>query len=479
MNEIVTRGRAAAGAGLAERLGAIVGPAGLITDGDLMAAFVEERRKRVAGRAAAVVRPACTAEVAAVVKLCAETGTPIVPQGGNTGLVIGSTPDQSGREVVLSLARMNRIRAVDPVNATLTAEAGCILADVQNAAAAADRLFPLSLAAEGSCTIGGNLSTNAGGTQVLRYGSARDLVLGLEVVLADGQVLDALRGLRKDNTGYDLKQLFLGAEGTLGIITAAVLKLYPNPREVVTAWAAVRDARAAVDLLTLAQDMTGGQVTAFEYLERLCLEMVIKHMPGQRDPLERAYPAYVLIEVGAGHRQGLQSQVEAALAEGVERGLVLDATIAASEAQAAALWRIREEMPEAQRREGAAVSHDTSVPISQIGAFMEQATARIAAAVPGARFNAFGHIGDGNIHFNILKPEGEDDARHLARGAAINRIVEDVALGLGGSFSAEHGVGTLKKGSLARYKSPVEIALMRRLKATLDPLGILNPGRIL
>ena len=457
-----------------------VGAAGWTADANDMAPYLAEPRGLYHGRAAMVVRPANTAEVAAVVRLCAEAGIGIVPQGGNTGLVGGSVPYESGDEIVLSLGRMNAVRALDAVNGTITVEAGCVLADVQAAAAAADRLFPLSLASEGSCQIGGTLSTNAGGNAVLRYGNARELVLGLEVVLADGGVWDGLRGLRKDNTGYDLKQLFIGAEGTLGVITAAVLKLFPRPREIGTALVAVPDPGAAVELFTRVREAAGEALTACELMPRIGLEFVLRHIPGNRDPLAGAHPWYVLLELSA-HAPAARPRelLEGVLAEALEAGVARDATIAASAEQSRGLWRVREAVPEAERREGGSIKHDVAVPISRGADFIAEASAAVEARLPGVRVVAFGHLGDGNIHFNLSQPVGADKAAFLAEWGAINRVVHDIAVGMGGSFSAEHGIGRLKRDDLRRYKPPVEVELMQRLKAALDPKGIMNPGKVI
>jgi FAD/FMN-containing dehydrogenase len=462
-----------------DRIRAIVGPRGWTTDPEDMAPYLVEERGLYKGRARMVVRPATTAEVAEVIKVCAETGLAIVPQGGNTGLVGGGVPHDHGDELLLSLGRMNRVRAVDPLNYTITVEAGCVLAAVQKAAAEVDRLFPLSLGAEGTCQIGGNLSTNAGGVGVLRYGMARDLVLGLEVVLPDGRIWDGLRGLRKDNTGYDLKQIFIGAEGTLGVITAVVLKLFPQPGSTETAFVAVPDPAAAIELLARMRAGTGDAITAFELLSRRTLEMVLRHIPGTSDPLAAAHPWYVLMEASSGEASGgLRSSVESVLAEAVEAGLVRDATIAASGEQAKALWRLRETITEAQKPEGGSIKHDVSVPVSKVPEFIARATAACEAALPGIRVVAFGHAGDGNIHYNLSQPVGADRAQYLARWAEFNRIVHDIVSELDGSISAEHGIGRLKRDELPHYKSPVALDLMRTIKLALDPKGIMNPGKV-
>jgi FAD/FMN-containing dehydrogenase len=467
-----------------ERLKALLGPRGWTTDPAEMAPHLVEERGIYRGRAALLARPASTEEVAAVVKICAETGTAIVPQGGNTGLMGGSTPFEHGREILLSLARLNRVRALDALNYTITVEAGCILANVQKAAEDADRLFPLSLGAEGTCQIGGNLSTNAGGVQVLRYGMARDLVLGLEVVLPDGKVLEALRGLRKDNTGYDLKQLFLGAEGTLGVITAAVLKLFPRPRASETAFLAVRDPAAAIELLARLRDGTGDAVTAFELISRTALGMVLANIPGTTDPLDKPYDWYVLTDCASGDAGGaLREAVETVLAAAIESGLAFDATLAASAQQSKAMWRMRDSITEAQKPEGGSIKHDVSVPVSSVAAFIAEATAAVRRAIPGSRPVTFGHVGDGNIHFNLSQPadeprEGAARDAFIARWDEINRLVHDIVRRLSGSISAEHGIGRRKLHELEHYKSPVELDLMRTLKRALDPHNIMNPGKV-
>ena len=463
---------------LLAELRAIVGDAAVLTGGDL-SAWEVDWRKRSRGRALAVVRPASTDEVAAVVKACAAHATPIVTQGGNTGLVGGSVPDASGSQIVLSLARMNRIRAVDAEDFTLTVEAGCVLAAVQAAAEEAGRLFPLSLGSEGQCQIGGLISTNAGGTAVLRYGSMRDLVLGLEAVLPDGSVWEGLRRLRKDNTGYDLKHLFIGAEGTLGVVTAAVLKLFPRPRDEVTALASVPDARAAVALLGHLREATGDWVSSFELMAHTAIDFAVRTLPGTADPFPDA-PWCVLIELGAGsgHRN-LRETAEEALAAAVEQGLALDAILAESQLQARRLWHLREAIPEAQRVSGPSVKHDVAVPVSAVPEMLERLGAAAEAVLPGVRPMPFGHVGDGNIHYNLLPPAGMPDAAFLARAGEITRAVHDGVAAMGGSISAEHGLGQLRREEILRYKSPTEMELMRRIKAALDPKGIMNPGKVI
>ena len=464
---------------LIDRLAAVVGPPGLLTDPPSMAPYLEEERGLYHGRARAVVRPADTAQAAEVVRLCAAAGTPIVPQGGNTGLCGGAAPDQTGRQVVLSLQRMNRVRSVDPLNFTMTLEAGVVLATAQQAAEAAGCLFPLSLGAEGSCQIGGNIATNAGGSGVLRYGNTRDLVLGLEVVLPDGRVWDGLRALRKDNTGYDLKQLFIGSEGTLGVITAAVVKLFPAPKDVQTAFCALGGLDAALALLARGRAMTGDQLTAFELVPRIGLDMGAALVPGVADPFSARYEWYVLMELSSSRPEGaLQDTMETLLGTAIEDGEVADAVIAASLDQARSLWRIREGIPEAQKRDGGSIKHDVSVPVASVPAFIGRATAAVEAALPGVRVVPFGHVGDGNIHFNLSQPVGADKQAFLDEWPRMNRVVHDIVVAMGGSISAEHGIGQLKKDELFHYKAPVELELMSKIKAALDPRGLMNPGKI-
>ncbi len=457
------------------RLKEAAGPGGFSEDPSEIAPHLEEWRSKYKGRSTLLLKPATTQQVSAILALCNETKTAIVPQGGNTGLVGGQIPFAG--EVLLCLTRLNKIRHVDPQANTLTVEAGVILAEVQRTADAAERLFPLSLAAEGSCTIGGNLSTNAGGVAVLRYGNTRDLVLGLEVVLADGRVLDLTKGLRKDNTGYDLKQLFVGAEGTLGVITAAVLKLFARPAQTVTAFAAVPDPAAALALLSRMQDATGGLVSAFELIPRLGLDLVLTHIPQTSDPLANPSPWYVLIEATSARQFALGDAVRDSLAGALEAGGISDATVAASETQRAHLWRLRETMSEAQKREGASIKHDVSLPLARIPEFLDTATAAVIKAIPGARAVPFGHLGDGNIHFNF-SATGDGEA-FLARWEEMNRIVHDIVNRLGGSISAEHGIGVLKRDELLCYKSQAEIEVMRALKRVMDPNNILNPGKVI
>jgi FAD/FMN-containing dehydrogenase len=452
-------------------LGEIVGAANVLTAPEDTKPYFTDWRRQYSGNAECVVRPGNTTEVAAVVALCAREAVAIVPQGGNTGLVGGSVPTGACREIVLSLSRMNRIRALDPLNDTATVEAGCVLAAIQQAAADAGRLFALSLAAEGSCQIGGNLSTNAGGVNVLRYGPAREQVLGLEVVLPDGRVWDGLRGLRKDNTGYDLKQLFLGAEGTLGVITAAVLRLFPRPTASASAWIALDSPKAAVELLGLLRERLGDRICAFELLSRACLDAVLAHAPGTQDPLAAAHPWYVLAELADSGAPGLlRERAEAALADCAERGALRDAALAHSGEQSRALWRIRETIPEAQFTN---VKHDISVPVSQIPDFVEQTGRALESAFPLSRIFCFGHVGDGNLHYNV-GPE-----MLMPRRAEVSRIVYDMVAALGGSISAEHGLGQLKREEVRRHKAPLELELMRALKRTLDPKGLMNPGKLL
>ena len=469
-----------AGADLPARLEAIVGARGLVTDAADMAPYLTDWRALYQGRAVAVVRPASTAEVAAVVRLCAETRTPIVPQGGNTGMCGAATPDTSGNAIVVALGRMNKIIEVDALNNTMTVEAGVILANIQQAAADADRLFPLSLGGEGSCLIGGNLSTNAGGINVLRYGNTRDLVLGLEAVLPDGRVWNGLRGLRKDNTGYDLKHLFIGAEGTLGIITQAVLKLFPRPHGNVTAFAGIPDPAQAVELLALLREHCGDGISAFELISRNCLEMVVRRIPGARDPLSAPHAWYVLTEVTSARDDGsMRGAVERALAAGIERGLADDVVIAENAAQGKALWRMRESIPDAAKVEGLVYRHDIAVAVSRIPQFIATASAALEAAFPTVRIICFGHLGDGNLHFNAFIP-GRERSDAAARAMTdVNRIVHDIVQEFSGSISAEHGIGQAKRDELAHYKTATELDLMRMVKKALDPHNLMNPGKVL
>jgi FAD/FMN-containing dehydrogenase len=459
-----------------DRLKDAVGPRGFSVDAAEIAPHLEEWRSKYKGRSSLLLRPSATSEVSKVLAICHETGTPVVPQGGNTGLVGGQIAFDG--EVVLNLQRLKRIRSVDAEARTLIAEAGVVLSDIQRAAEESGLLFPLSLAAEGSCTIGGNISTNAGGVGVLRYGMARELVLGLEVVLADGQILNLLRTLRKDNSGYDLKQIFIGAEGTLGVITAAALKLHPKPAIRETALVAVPSPSAAIALLARMQTATGGMVSAFELVPRIGIELVVDHIPGSRDPLASPSPWYVLLEVASSGGMDLKRAVEEALRVALEGGFASDAVVAASELQRRALWALRENLSEAQKVEGPSIKHDISVPISAIPEFLSRATSAVLAILPDARPVSFGHLGDGNIHFNFSAPPGGAAAPFLAKWDAVQRAVHDIAYEMGGSFSAEHGIGVMKRADLVRYKSKTEIDTMRALKIALDPKNILNPGKL-
>ena len=445
------------------------------------APYLTDWRGFLTAHKAIVVRPGSTEEVSKVVRVCAEARVPIVPQGGNTGLTGGSIPYEDEVAIVLNLGRMNKIRSIDALNYAMTVEAGCVLQTLQKVADDADRLFPLSLGAEGSCQIGGNLSTNAGGVAVLKYGNARDLVLGIEAVLPDGTIWNGLRGLRKDNTGYDLKHLFLGAEGTLGIITAAVLKLFPKPRDKRTSYVALRDLDAAIELLVRMRSATGDQVASFEYLPRNCMQMALDHIPGVSDPMTQVYDHYALIEVSrtADEDAGFAEHVETALGKAIEDGLVIDAVVAQSQAQAAMFWRIRDSMAEAQKEEGPAIRHDVAVPVSSIPAFYKDAKKRVLARVPQARVHGFGHVGDGNLHYNLAPPKGMEAKAVLALMGELNAIVHDCVAEYHGSISAEHGIGRIRRDELLRYKNPVELALMRKLKAAIDPLGIMNPGKVI
>jgi FAD/FMN-containing dehydrogenase len=466
-------------ANLRERLEAIVGPRGLVDEAE-RGPYESDWREAYHGRAAAVVRPASTEEVARVVGVLAELRIPIVPQGGNTSLCGASVPDDTGTQVVVNLSRMNKVREVDTSNNTMTVEAGCVLETLQKVAEDHGRLFPLSLGAQGSCEIGGNLSTNAGGTGVLRYGNTRELVLGLEVVLPDGRVWEGLRGLRKDNTGYDLKHLFVGAEGTLGIITAAVLKLFPLPRSYATAFVAIDDPALAVALLSLLRSRCGERITGFELLARICLDLVIRHIPGSRDPLPQPHPWYLLVELSdSTDGKALEALLEDALGAAAEAGLVRDAAIAASEAQRADFWKLRENVSEAQKVDGVSIKHDVSVPVSRVPELIERATAELQRRFPDIRIVAFGHVGDGNIHYNCSKSASQDAKQFFHQAPDVNHIVYEVVRSLGGSISAEHGLGVLKREEIKLYKSELELDLMRSIKRTLDPNGIMNPGKVL
>jgi D-lactate dehydrogenase (cytochrome) len=463
-----------------QRIRARVGPKGWLAEADDIEPYLVERRGLFRGATALVVRPAATAEVADVVRICAEAGLKIVPQGGNTGLCGGGVPDLDGDNIVLSLARMNRVRRIDVDNFTLIAEAGCILADIQNIAAERGLFFPISLGAEGSCQIGGNIATNAGGIQVLRYGNMREQVLGLEAVLPDGRVWEGLRTLPKDNTGYDLKQLFIGSEGTLGIITAAALRLYPALKVRATTLVALRDPRQALRLLTAARSGLADLLTAFELMPRIGVEFALRHVPGLTDPFPNPYPWYVLLEAGSSDADALLAvAMENILSTALGENLILDGVIAANLGQARAFWRIREGLVEGQRFEGGSIKHDISVPVSSVPDFIDRASAAVATLLPGIRPVPFGHLGDGNIHFNLLPPPHMAPAAFLAQAEALMHAVSDVVRTLDGSFSAEHGIGQLKTGLLEEWRGGVEMDLLRAIKRSFDPAGTLNPGKIL
>ena len=468
-----------------DELKSALGPGGWLEAPADVEPYLVDFRHLYRGATPLVARPGSVAAVEQVVRICAAHRIGIVPQGGNTSYCSGATPRESGADLVLSLARLDRIRDVDVAGSTLTADAGCTLAAVRAAAAAAGRLFPLSLGSEGSCQLGGNLSTNAGGTAVLRYGMIRELVLGLEVVLPDGRRLDQLRGLRKDNTGYDVKQLFLGAEGTLGVITGACLKLFPQPAARATALVALDGLAAAVALLGDTRDRFGDAVEAFEYLPRIALELVLAHVPAAVAPFDRPYAAHALVELATGGPQpALDERLQEFLAAGIEEGRVRNAVLAQSGAQADALWFLRESVPAAQSSEGASLKHDVSLPVARLAAFADEAGRRLAALLPGARIVGYGHVGDGNLHFNLSPPPGtpgDSPAENAFRAAepAVRRAVHELVAEYGGSFSAEHGIGQLKVGELERYEDPVALAVMRAVKGALDPHGIMNPGKVL
>jgi FAD/FMN-containing dehydrogenase len=464
-------------ASLLARFAAIVGEKYAITEPQAQVPYVVEMRDLYRGRTPMVLRPGSVTEVTQILKLANDTSTPIVPQGGNTGLVGGQIAFDN--EIVLSLTRLDRVREVDPTSNTLTCEAGVTLQRAREAAAAVDRLYPQLLPSEGSCTIGGNLSTNAGGTAALAYGIARSHVLGLEVVLADGRILDNLNKLKKDNTGYDLKNLFIGAEGTLGVITAAVLRLVPRPRAIETAFVGLPSAQAALRLFAVASERAAGGVTSFELMTRMGVEMVLRHAVGCRDPLQKPYPWYVLIELSSQSKAGLRDALEEILALGLQGGLVLDAAIADSIEQAKAFWRLREMFGEVQRHEGGSIKHDVSVPVAAVPDFIAEADAAVSALIPGARPVPFGHLGDGNIHYNVSQPAGADRAQFLARWNEVNAAVFAVVKKFAGSISAEHGIGVMKRDILPSVKDPVALDLMRKIKRLLDPNNILNPGKVL
>lgn len=463
-----------------DRIKSVVGDKGWSTAADEQAPLLTDWRGHFSGQCALLVRPASTEETAQIMTVCAEYGIAVVPQGGNTSMCAAATPQSHGREILLNMSRMKAIRDVDPLNYTITVEAGCVLQDIQTTAAEADRLFPLSLGAEGSCQIGGNLSTNAGGVNVLRYGNARDLVLGLEVVLPSGQVWNGLRRLRKDNTGYDLKHLFVGSEGTLGVITAAVLKLFPLPKDVQTCFAAVRDLDAVIELLARAREASGDAVSSFEMIGRFGIDLAMKHIPGITDPLQERNDLYALIEFsGARADSGMAGNMEAFLETAFEDGLVLDATIAQSDTQRDSFWKIREGITEAQAVEGGSIKHDISVPVSRVPDFVRTATQVVIDYMPGIRPCSFGHVGDGNLHFNFSQPPEMERKAYLEHWHDVNRIVHDIVVEMGGSISAEHGIGQLKRDELQHYKPELDLSLMRRLKAAIDPNGLMNPGKML
>ncbi len=462
-----------------EAIKEVVGEKGVITNEADMKGFLIEWRDKYKGKSRAVILPKTTEEVSKVVKLCADTKTPIVPQGGNTSLVGGSIPFEAGEEIIISLKRMNNVRHEDTKGGTLTVEAGCILADLQNKAEELGYMFPLRIGSEGSCQIGGNISTNAGGVQVLHYGNTREQILGLEVVLPDGQIWDGLTNLRKNNTGYDLKHLFIGGEGTLGIVTAAVVKMYPRPKYQQLAMIAVPDPDAAVELLGLAREMSGDQVTAMEIIPRIAIDLVVKHVDGFSDPMPDRYNWQVLVELSSSASDNLHELMQEILERGFEDEIILDAIVPASDSQQQKLWALREEISGAQKPEGGSIKHDISVPVADIPEFIRRADAALQDVIPDFRPVTFGHIGDGNLHYNPLQPEGADKAEYLSKWESVNRVVHDIVHDMNGSISAEHGIGRMKKNEMARYKSSAELDLMRKIKSVIDPSNIMNPGKLL
>lgn len=465
---------------LIARFTAIVGEKNALRNPVDQISYLSEPRDLFHGRAALVLRPASVEEVSAIMKLAYETATPVVPQGGNTGLVGAQQPDTSGRAIILSLSRLNEIRNIDTIGNLVTVEAGVVLQNLQEAVQDAGRLFPLSLGAEGSCQIGGNLSSNAGGTAVLAYGNMRELCLGLEVVLPDGQVLNDLRRVKKDNTGYDLRDLFIGAEGTLGVITAAVLKMHPQPKGKAVAYAGLQSGQDVVQLFRLATDQAGQTLTGFELMPRIGMEFILRHIAEARDPLENAYPWYVLIEISSARSEAdAQEMMEAVLTQGFETGLVQDAAIAQNGAQADLFWKMREEMSPAQKPEGGSIKHDISVPVASIPAFLAEAAIAVEEMIPSARVVCFGHIGDGNLHYNVSQPVGADKQAFLARWHELNHRIHTIVMHYNGSISAEHGIGALKREELRAFKQPLALELMRRIKQAFDPKNIMNPDKLL
>lgn len=465
---------------LLSKLESAVGAEVFLTAADAIAPFLEDHRHLYQGHALAVAAPRSVDEVSKILAFCNEHRIGVVPHGGNTSYCGGATPDESGKQLVLSLRRLTDVREVDALNYSLTAEAGCVLANVQAAAEQFDRFFPLSLGSEGSCQLGGNLSTNAGGTSVVRYGMMRDLVLGLEVVLSDGRVLSTLTPLRKDNTGYDVKSLFLGAEGTLGVITAATLKLFPRLRASATAFVAIPDVQTAVGLFSEMREASGDRVSSFELIPRIGVDLTVKHIPGVTDPLDQPYPWYVLCELTSSRAaDSLNGILEDVLGEALSRGEILSAAVAQSEREREALWKLRETIPEAQTRDGASLKHDISLPIASLPEFFERASAWVSEHVPEARLVGYGHVGDGNLHFNLNQAPGTDRAKFLAREPEVKRAIHDLVCEFEGSFSAEHGIGRLKVAELERYAAPAELDLMRAIKQAFDPNGIMNPGKVL